>query len=105
MVNVKRWVVFFFFFLFGFCLVVFPPRIFGCGGGEKLASQYQTEVIGRLPLDIDIRERADAGAPIIGSSEGSSAEAYLQLATNMDERISHDLVHNVKEPKISITDD
>ena len=80
-------------------------EIFGFGGGEKLASQYQTEVIGRLPLDIDIRERADAGAPIIGSSEGSSAEAYLQLATNMDERISHDLVHNVKEPKISITDD
>ena len=80
-------------------------EIFGCGGGEKLASQYQTEVIGRLPLDIDIRERADAGAPIIGSSEGSSAEAYLQLATNMNERISHDLVHNVKEPKISITDD
>ena len=42
-------------------------EIFGYGGGAKLASQYQTEVIGRLPLDIDIRERADAGAPIIGS--------------------------------------
>ena len=81
-------------------------EIFGSGGGEKLASQYRTEVIGRLPLDIGVRERTDAGRPIVDSlPSGSAAQAYMQLSANLDERISENLASGLAEPIFSVTED
>ena len=81
-------------------------EIFGSGGGEKLASQYRTEVIGRLPLDIGVRERTDAGRPIVDSlPSGSAAQAYMQLSAKLDERISENLASGLAEPIFSVTED
>ncbi|MGB2172359.1 MAG: iron-sulfur cluster carrier protein ApbC [Porticoccaceae bacterium] len=41
--------------------------IFGDGGGEMVASQYQTKLLGSLPLDRAIREQGDMGKPIATS--------------------------------------
>ena len=81
-------------------------EIFGSGGGEKLAAQYKTEVIGRLPLDIGVRERTDAGKPIVDSlPSGSAAQAYMQLSANLDERVSQNLAEGLAEPIFSVTED
>jgi ATP-binding protein involved in chromosome partitioning len=39
--------------------------IFGAGGGERIARDYQTELLGQLPLDAHIREQADSGQPTV----------------------------------------
>lgn len=56
-------------------------HIFGEGGGQKVASEYQTEVLGSLPLSLDIREQMDSGKPsVISEPEGSVAMSYGQVA-------------------------
>jgi len=56
-------------------------HIFGEGGGQKVASEYQTEVLGSLPLSLDIREQMDSGKPsVVSEPEGSVATAYGQVA-------------------------
>lgn len=39
--------------------------IFGSGGGEKLASEYDVKFLGSIPIDIDARILSDKGKPII----------------------------------------
>ncbi len=56
-------------------------HIFGTGGGEKMCADYGVPFLGSLPLDIRIREQADAGAPTVVSSPDSAvAEAYRSIA-------------------------
>ena len=53
--------------------------IFGSDGGDRLADEYGGEVIGRLPLDISIRERTDSGNPVVASEPDSAvAKAYFR---------------------------
>jgi ATP-binding protein involved in chromosome partitioning len=55
--------------------------IFGSGGGDRLAQDYSVEVIGRLPLDITIREQTDRGVPVVASqSKSAIIDAYTSLA-------------------------
>ncbi|WP_297187737.1 iron-sulfur cluster carrier protein ApbC [uncultured Porticoccus sp.] len=55
--------------------------IFGEGGGQRVAAQYQTEVLGSLPLDRLIREQVDGGRPsVIAEPEGSTAQRYGEIA-------------------------
>jgi len=59
-------------------------HIFGEGGGQKVASEYSTEVLGTLPLSLDIREQADAGKPsVIADPEGLAAVTYSQIANKV----------------------
>jgi ATP-binding protein involved in chromosome partitioning len=39
--------------------------IFGSGGGEKLAAEYDVKFLGSIPIDIDARILSDKGKPII----------------------------------------
>jgi ATP-binding protein involved in chromosome partitioning len=39
--------------------------IFGKGGGETVAADYETELLGQLPLTLELREQSDAGIPIM----------------------------------------
>jgi ATP-binding protein involved in chromosome partitioning len=64
-------------------------HIFGEGGGEKMAKQYGIPLLGSLPLDIAIRERADSGAPTVVSEPGSAiAEAYRAIARTAAGRLA-----------------
>jgi ATP-binding protein involved in chromosome partitioning len=38
-------------------------HIFGQGGGDRVASHYNTKLLGSLPLDYSIREQGDLGVP------------------------------------------
>ncbi|PJG60758.1 iron-sulfur cluster carrier protein ApbC [Aeromonas cavernicola] len=55
--------------------------LFGTGGGQKMAEQYQVALLGQLPLHIDIRQHMDEGRPtVVSAPEGALAQAYVQLA-------------------------
>ncbi|AOK17459.1 ATP-binding protein [Burkholderia cepacia] len=56
-------------------------HIFGAGGAERMAKDYDVNVLGSLPLDIAIRERADSGAPTVAADpEGALARRYRDIA-------------------------
>ncbi len=56
-------------------------HIFGRGGAEKMAVDFDLPVLGQLPLDIAIREQADAGIPTVAAApESTLAERYLAAA-------------------------
>ena len=80
--------------------------IFGSEGGSRLAAEYGGEVIGRLPLDIQIREKTDSGDPVVASSTDSVvARAYTELAENVGSAAEHVAALRAEAPKITISDD
>ncbi len=81
--------------------------IFGSGGGERMAEQYGVPLLGNLPLDIHIREEADAGQPsVVADPEGPAARAYLDIARRMAARLAAGgELPGAKFPTISFEDD
>ncbi|KVL03451.1 ATP-binding protein [Burkholderia territorii] len=56
-------------------------HIFGAGGAERMAQDYGVTVLGSLPLDIAIRERADSGTPtVVAEPDGALARRYRDIA-------------------------
>ena len=59
-------------------------HIFGEAGGEQMAKSKQTQLLGQLPLDINIRQDADFGqSDIIENSAGDIACLYRRIARNI----------------------
>ncbi|WP_180183132.1 iron-sulfur cluster carrier protein ApbC [Acinetobacter sp. YH01020] len=54
-------------------------QIFGTGGGDQLSAQYDIPLLGRLPLNVRIRENADAGKPSVIAGD-DAAESYMAIA-------------------------
>lgn len=55
--------------------------IFGQGGGEKMAKDFEIPLLGQLPLATEIRAAMDAGKPSIAHSPDSAvAQSYRSLA-------------------------
>jgi ATP-binding protein involved in chromosome partitioning len=81
-------------------------HIFGTGGGERIANDYQSELLGELPLDMAIRTQADSGEPsVLSDPEGAIAENYRAIARKLGARL-HQLTQNSKAgPVLSIVDD
>ncbi len=77
--------------------------IFGSGGGARLSAEYGVDVIGRLPLDLAIRETTDAGNPVVASNKDHVAtKAYMELAANVEKSLAG---ARSDAPSISISDD
>ncbi|TCT24403.1 iron-sulfur cluster carrier protein ApbC [Thermomonas haemolytica] len=56
-------------------------HVFGAGGGERMAAQYEVPLLGALPLQAAIREQGDAGVPIVAAQPQSpAAQAYREAA-------------------------
>jgi len=63
-------------------------HIFDQGGADKLAELHSVEVLGKLPLDISIRELSDAGTPITAAKPDSEqAKAYVELADSVISKV------------------
>lgn len=64
-------------------------HIFGSGGGERMAAEYEVEYLGGLPLDIRIREQADSGKPtVVADPDGDIATTYREIARRVAVRIA-----------------
>ncbi len=56
-------------------------KIFGEGGGIKVAEQYGIELLGQIPLHIQIREQSDDGTPIVAAEPTSKLTGtYKRIA-------------------------
>ncbi len=59
--------------------------VFGRGGGQKAAQQFQVPFLGEIPLDSRIREGGDAGRPIfVSAPESPAAQAFLKAAASLE---------------------
>jgi ATP-binding protein involved in chromosome partitioning len=54
-------------------------EIFGRGGAERLAKEEQLEMLGRVPLEMAVRQGGDAGIPVVAQREAGPAAAALKL--------------------------
>ena len=64
-------------------------HIFGHGGGETMCKDYNTEFLGSLPLELSIRELADAGKPtVVGAPDSRAAEIYRGIARRLAVKVA-----------------
>jgi ATP-binding protein involved in chromosome partitioning len=64
-------------------------HIFGAGGGERMARQYGVQLLGSLPLTIDIREDTDGGQPTVAKDpDGRIGTEFRELARRVAARLS-----------------
>ena len=52
-------------------------RLFGEGGGQSLADRLSVPLLGQIPMDPELREYADAGAPIVLQNPDSDVSQAL----------------------------
>lgn len=63
-------------------------HIFGQAGGQDMAEDHETKLLGQLPLDIAIRQDADLGeSDIIKNSTGEIANHYRKIARNISAQL------------------
>ncbi len=64
-------------------------HIFGSDGGKKMAEQYSVDYLGALPLNMSIREQADAGRPtVVSDPDGEIAQIYKAVARHLAVKIA-----------------
>ena len=69
--------------------------IFGEGGADKIVQDFDTHLLGRLPLDASIREQTDSGKPtVIADPDSAIARAFREAAWRVSaaqaaERVDH----------------
>ncbi|MCQ9379551.1 iron-sulfur cluster carrier protein ApbC [Methyloversatilis sp. XJ19-49] len=64
-------------------------HIFGEGGGARMAADYGLEVLGSLPLAMQIREQADSGKPtVVSDPDGRVSEIYRDIARKVAVKIA-----------------
>lgn len=62
--------------------------IFGVGGGEKAAKELGVPFLGRLPLDVRIREVSDQGKPfIVEFSDNEAAKSFMQIVEKIEKQL------------------
>ncbi len=64
-------------------------HVFGEGGGQRMASQYDVPLLGSLPLERAIREQGDAGVPLVlAQPYSAAAKAYRDAARQVAIRLA-----------------
>ena len=82
-----------------------PEHIFGKDGGDKLARDSGTEVLGHMPLKPAIRQQSDSGVPTVAQDpESEESRLYRDIARKVGAKLalmSKD--YSNKFPTISIS--
>jgi ATP-binding protein involved in chromosome partitioning len=53
-------------------------HIFGADGGKRMAAEYGIDHLGSLPLNLSIRQQADAGCPTVAAEPDSEIAALYR---------------------------
>lgn len=82
----------------------FEEHIFGAGGGAAMCQDYQVDLLGSLPLDINIRMQSDGGIPsVVADPDSKIAAIYKKIARAAAIKIANSsLDHSTKFPNIVI---
>jgi ATP-binding protein involved in chromosome partitioning len=80
-------------------------HIFGADGGKKMAAEYGVDYLGALPLNLSIRENADAGRPsVVSDPDGEIAGLYKGVARSVAVKVAQKAKDfSAKFPTISIS--
>ncbi len=79
-------------------------HIFGEGGADKIAKEFDTRLLGSLPLSKYIRVQSDSGVPVVADDpECDVAMMYRHTARNLAAALSQQKSNAV--PDIQISDD
>lgn len=63
--------------------------IFGAGGGEKLAKEFDVPVLGSIPIDPETRIGGDSGEPIVVARPSSpQADAFRRVGAAVRDRLA-----------------
>lgn len=58
--------------------------VFGKGGGERMARDFQVPFLGDIPLDAQVRECGDSGIPVvIEHAKGTVSERFMKIAESV----------------------
>jgi ATP-binding protein involved in chromosome partitioning len=80
-------------------------HIFGTGGGDRLALEYDTAMLGALPLDITIREQADGGTPtVLAQPDSKIAASYREIARQLAANLAQKPVSNAIPNIVMVND-
>jgi len=64
-------------------------HIFGAGGGQRMAEDYDVDFLGGIPLDIRIREQTDGGKPTVAAEpDGRLSQIYREIARRVAAKLS-----------------
>ena len=82
-------------------------HIFGADGGKRLATDYKTDYLGALPLNLSIRVQADSGRPsVVAEPDGEIAGLYKAVARKVAVKIAERAKDfSSKFPSITISKD
>ncbi|MBT3798700.1 MAG: iron-sulfur cluster carrier protein ApbC [Porticoccaceae bacterium] len=74
-------------------------HVFGDGGGQRVAADYGTTLLGSLPLDLSIRQQGDKGQPLaVAFPDQLIAQQYRNIARSVMAAL--DLMHVDSGPDI-----
>ncbi len=80
--------------------------IFGQDGGQRLAEEFAVKVLGRLPLQLAIREQSDAGKPpLVQDPDSAVSQTYREIAHEVAAQIWQQARAGSTAPEISFADD
>jgi ATP-binding protein involved in chromosome partitioning len=78
-------------------------EIFGFGGGERTAERYGVPLLGRIPLEVAIRQGGDLGHPIIVSQpDAPASEAIRAAARQAAIKLATDAYRKPRRPRIML---
>lgn len=77
--------------------------IFGSGGGEKLAQDYECALLGKLPMSPALRDQADGGSsPLVADRESEISLLFRDIAVQLMSQVEG---LDASTPSIQIVDD
>lgn len=62
-------------------------ELFGSGGGERLAKEADSPLLGKIPLDPKTRELSDKGKPIVLENDTPGKQAFIETAEATKKRL------------------
>lgn len=82
----------------------FEEAVFGAGGGDVIAAEYDLKLLARLPLAMEIRQQSDGGQPpVVSAPEGAIGQVFRALARSMVEVVEG--LQQQSGPRFTVLDD
>ncbi len=80
-------------------------EIFGAGGGQRLANEANTDFLGMVPMDSEVRVGGDSGKPIVVTNPDSKpAVAMREIAEKIAAKLSVSAIENQVGIQVEMVD-
>ncbi|REL28860.1 iron-sulfur cluster carrier protein ApbC [Thalassotalea euphylliae] len=81
-------------------------HLFGLDGGKDIAEINKVDLLGQLPLNIQVRQEADLGESLFNSESASDiCDQYRRIASNLASKVFHLLdMRSPATPSVEFTD-